>query len=77
MGEICNFQYTLAWRNTYGKQRYRCQEPDCPTKPFMLKYRYQAYEPGIKEQVIDMAHMAAASWYGAGNKIDKNTVSTH
>ena len=41
-------------RNARGEQRYRCQNPNCPTKTFMLSYRYRAYEPGIKERVVAM-----------------------
>ncbi len=44
-----------AGRNARGTQRYRCQNPDCKTKAFMLDYRYRAYEPGIKEQAVEMA----------------------
>ena len=42
-------------RNAHGTQRYRCQNPVCETKTFMLEYRYRAYEPGIKEQAVEMA----------------------
>ena len=35
--------------------RYRCCNDKCETKTFMLEYRYKAYEPGIKEKVVDMA----------------------
>lgn len=38
-----------------GIQRYACRNPACPTKTFMLKYKYAAYEPGIKERVVEMA----------------------
>ena len=38
-----------------GERRYRCENPGCPTKSFMLNYRYKAYEPGIKETVVEMA----------------------
>jgi transposase-like protein len=41
--------------STGGVQRYRCQQPDCSTKTFMLDYCYKAYEPGIKEQIVEMA----------------------
>jgi len=37
-----------------GERRYRCDNSDCPTKSFMLAYRYKAYQPGIKERVVDM-----------------------
>ncbi len=42
-------------RNTRGVQRYRCQHQDCVTKTFMLEYYYKAYEPGINEQIVEMA----------------------
>ncbi len=35
--------------------RYRCRNEECETKSFMLEYRYKAYEPGVKEQAVDMA----------------------
>ena len=41
--------------NALGTQRYRCQNIERITKTFMLKYRYRAYEHGIKEQVVEMA----------------------
>jgi len=38
-----------------GKQRYLCQQPECPTKTFILDYAYNGYVPEIKERIIDMA----------------------
>lgn len=62
-------------RNAHGEQRYRCQEADCPTKTFMLKYRYRACEPGIKEQILDMAiNGSGIRDTGRVLKINKNTV---
>jgi transposase-like protein len=46
---------TKSGRSAGGVPRYRCRHPDCPTQAFMLKYRYKAYEPGIKGQAVDMA----------------------
>ena len=37
-----------------GTQRYYCVDPICSTKTFMLNYKYKAYEPGVKKQIIDM-----------------------
>ncbi len=58
-----------------GVQRYRCPNPECPTKSFMLEYRYRACEPGVKMKLLDMAIN------GSGIRdtarvlgIDKNTV---
>lgn len=46
---------TKSGLSAHCVQRYRCRNPDCPTKTFMLKYKYTACEPGIKERVVDMA----------------------
>ncbi len=46
---------TRAGKSASGEQRYRCRASDCPTQTFMLNYRYKGYEPGIKEQIVDMA----------------------
>ena len=45
---------TKSGPSTLDIQRYRCQSPGCPTKSFMINYQYKAYEPGIKEQVVEM-----------------------
>jgi transposase-like protein/IS1 family transposase len=61
--------------SAHGVQRYRCQHPDCPTKTFMLNYRYRAYEPGIKAQVVEMAINSSGIRDTARVlKINKNTV---
>ena len=31
------------------------KNPDCSTQTFMLDYTYKAYEPGIKEKIVNMA----------------------
>ena len=41
--------------NAHGVQRDRCWQEPCPTQTFMLNYRYKAYEPGIKDQVVKLA----------------------
>ena len=38
-----------------GKQRYRCQNPDCPHPSFLLNPAYKGRLPEIKEQIVDMA----------------------
>ena len=48
-------QVTRSGKSRSGEQRYRCKAWDCKTVTFMLCYRYKAYEPGVKEQVVDMA----------------------
>ena len=62
-------------RSASGTQRYRCQNPDCETKTFMLAYRYKACRPGIKEQVVEMALNGSGIRDTARVlKINKNTV---
>ena len=48
--DVKNFGYS-----THNVPRYLCCNDECKIKSFMLEYRYKAYEPGVKEQVIDMA----------------------
>jgi len=38
-----------------GKQRYKCQNPDCPHYSFQLDLTYKGRSPEVKEQIIDMA----------------------
>ena len=38
-----------------AKQRYLCQQPQCPTQTFILNYDYQGYWPKVKNQIIEMA----------------------
>ena len=35
-----------------GKQRYRCQNGNCPYRTFIQDYRYRAYLPEVKEQMM-------------------------
>lgn len=66
---------TKSGRSVSVIQRYCCQHSDCPTQTFMLKYRYKAYEPGIKAQIVDMAINSSGIRDTARVlKINKNTV---
>jgi transposase-like protein len=59
-------QVVKAGYSASGERRYRCCHSDCPTKSFMLTYRYKAYQPGIKAQVVDMAINSSGirdTWY--------------
>lgn len=38
-----------------GKQRYRCQQPDCSRRSFVLEPAYNGRLPEIKAQIVDMA----------------------
>jgi len=38
-----------------GKQRYKCQNSDCPHYSFQLDLTYKGRSPEIKEQVVTMA----------------------
>ncbi len=62
-------------RSAQGIQRYRCQQQACSTKTFMQDYRYKAYEPGIKEKIVEMAINSSGIRDTARVlKINKNTV---
>jgi len=45
----------LHGKNSNGKQRLLCQNNECSHKTFQLKYTYNAYNPGVKQRIIDMA----------------------
>ena len=38
-----------------GAQRYKCQNPECETTIFQLKYSSKGCEPGIEKKIIKMA----------------------
>ncbi len=38
-----------------AKQRYLCQQQDCPIKTFILDYDYNGCLPEVKQQIIDRA----------------------
>lgn len=48
-------QIIKAGKSNRGIQRYGCQNQECQTKTFMKQYCYKAYEPGIKEKIVEMA----------------------
>jgi transposase-like protein len=38
-----------------GKQRYRCQNPDCSHQSFLLDPAYKGRLPEVKQQVIELS----------------------
>jgi transposase-like protein len=38
-----------------GKQRYRCQKPDCSHQSFLLDPAYKGRLPEVKQQVIELS----------------------
>ena len=59
-----------------GKQKFKCCNDECSRKIFQLEYEKNAYYPGVKEQVVEMA-MNGAGVRDTGRvlKIAKDTVS--
>jgi transposase-like protein len=58
-----------------GEPRYRCRNPLCITKTFLLNYRYRACQAGIKAQVVEMAINGSGIRDTARVlKINKNTI---
>ena len=59
-------------KGSTGHQRFRCS--DC-AKTFQLDYVYGAYNPGVKEKIIDMAmNSSGVRETGRVLKIGYNTV---
>ena len=48
-------QVMKAGYSAKGEPRYRCVNPECTTKSFILNYCYATYQPVIKKQLVDMA----------------------
>jgi transposase-like protein len=38
-----------------GQQRYRCNNPHCRRRIFLLQYQNTGWEPGVKQQMVEMA----------------------
>lgn len=38
-----------------GEQRYRCNNPDCQWRIFLLQYHNAGWVPEVKRQIVDMA----------------------
>ena len=55
----CNSVNVMKYGKTEeGKQRYHCN--NC-YRTFLLNYTYNAYTPGVKDQIIDMAVNASGT----------------
>ena len=42
-------------KNSTGKQRMLCRNPECRHKTFQLEYENYASKPGTKEKIVEMA----------------------
>jgi insertion element IS1 protein InsB len=42
-------------KTSEGKQRYRCQDPECKRNTFIREYSYAGLLPKVKQQICDMA----------------------
>jgi transposase-like protein len=38
-----------------GEQRYRCNNPRCQRRIFLLQYHNTGWEPEVKQQIVEMA----------------------
>jgi transposase-like protein len=48
-------QVTKRGKTDTGKQRYRCQNPECAHQSFLLAPAYPGRLPEVKQQVVDMS----------------------
>ena len=53
--EFLSAQVIKGGKTETGKQRYRCQQTDCPHRSFVLEPTHKGRSPEIKAQIIDMA----------------------
>ncbi|MGN7612262.1 IS1/IS1595 family N-terminal zinc-binding domain-containing protein [Magnetococcales bacterium HHB-1] len=52
----CNTTNTVKYgKQANGAQRYRCQNPDCERRIFLLDYSGRQKLPEIKRQIIELA----------------------
>lgn len=52
----CGSEYVVLYgSNPNGNQRFLCKNAECSHKTFQLEYTYNAYKPGVKQQIVDIA----------------------
>ncbi len=39
-----------------GKQRYRCENPECPRRTFILNHSHPGRTKEVKQKIIEMSH---------------------
>jgi transposase-like protein len=67
----------LHGKNTNGKQRLLCRNSECSHKTFQLEYTYNAYKPGVRQQIVDMAQNGSGTRdTGRVLGISKDTVTS-
>ena len=61
-----------------GTQQWRCLSSSCSRSAFQLSYRYNAWKPGVKEQIESQTLNSSGVRDIARNlSIDKNTVCSY
>jgi len=61
-----------------GIQRWKCLNTGCPKVTFQLSFKYNAYKPGIKDQIDSQTLNSSGVRDIARNlSINKNTVCNH
>ena len=48
-------QVSKNGHNKAGKQRYLCNNSECPHRSFVEEYTKKAYDPKVREQVLKLA----------------------
>jgi transposase-like protein len=70
-----NDQIIKRGKTDTGKQRYRCQNPDCPHQSSVLDPAYKGRLPDINQQVIEMSlHASGVRDTARVLQIDADTV---
>jgi transposase-like protein len=67
----------LHGKNSNGKQRLLCQNDECSHQTFQLIYTYNAFNPGVKQQIIEMAQNRSGTRdTGRVLNVSKDTVTS-
>lgn len=48
----CGSEDVRKYGHSNGKQRYACDNPECPHKTFYAEYTYNGCKPDIKRDII-------------------------
>jgi len=61
-----------------GTQRWRCLSEKCTISSFQLTYKYNAYKPGVKDQIdVQTLNSSGVRDIARNLSINKNTVCRH
>lgn len=51
---FCNSENIGKYGFQNGKQRYKCNNPECTHRTFIIDYTYNACKPNIEQEIIKL-----------------------